>query len=62
MKPGTRALLFALFVVLVGAVLSYLLRDSGPFSVASGSSALGKFGYDAMRDRSTPSSETEYGD
>jgi len=61
MKAGTRALLFALFVVVLGAVLSYLLNDSGPFSVASGSSALGKFGYDAMRDKPTPS-DTEYGD
>lgn len=54
MKEGTRALWFAGFVVVLGAILTYLLQDSGPFSVASGSSALGKFGYDAMRDKPSP--------
>jgi len=61
MRPGTRALWYAVFVVVLGAVLTYLLRDSAPFSVASGSSALGKFGYDAMRDRSTPEYSTPEG-
>lgn len=51
MKDGTRALLFALFTVIVGAILSYLLRTGGPFEVASGMGAAGKFGYDAVRDR-----------
>jgi hypothetical protein len=56
-KDGTRALWFAIFVVVVGAVLSYLLREGGPFEVASGMGAAGKFGYDAVRDRKVPSAE-----
>lgn len=51
MKPGTRALWFAVFLVIVGAVLTYLLHDSAPFGVSAGATGLGKFGYDAMRDR-----------
>lgn len=51
MKDGTRALWLAVFTIVVGAILSYLLREGGPFEVASGMGAVGKFGYDAVRDR-----------
>ena len=51
MKPGTRALLLAAYVVTLGAVLSYLLDVPGPFMVAAGPTAFGKFVYDTVRDR-----------
>lgn len=53
MKPGTSALWFAVFLVVVGAILTYLLQDAAPFSIAGGGSVLGKFGYDAARDVSS---------
>tara|TARA_R110000765_G_scaffold252474_4_gene353736 strand:- start:3779 stop:3940 length:162 start_codon:yes stop_codon:yes gene_type:complete len=53
MREGTRALLFAVFLVVVAAALAWMLRDGGVFTATAVSSSVGKFGYDAMRGRDT---------
>ena len=50
MKPGTRALWFAVALVATAAVLAWLLKDGSVFTSATSTSVLGKFGYDAARD------------
>ena len=53
MREGTRALLFAVFLVVVAAALAWMLRDGGVFTATAVSSSVGKFGYDAVRGRDT---------
>lgn len=50
MRDGTRAIVFAVAVVVLATVLAYLLKDGGIFTTATSTSILGKFGYDAARD------------
>jgi len=51
-SPGTRAMAFAAFVVILAAFLAWILNDASPFNITAPSTAFGKFGYDAVRDRS----------
>jgi hypothetical protein len=53
-KDGTRALIYAAVMVGLAFLLSWLLKDASPFNMTAGPSALGKFGYDAMRDKAGP--------
>lgn len=63
---GTRAIWFAVGVVVLAALLAWLLKDGGIFTTATSTSVLGKFGYDTFRDVAgkPPSlvSDEEYGD
>ena len=54
---GNRALMIAVFVVLLAFLLALLLKDASPFNITAPGTALGKFGYDAMRDRGSSSED-----
>lgn len=49
-KRGTRAMAFAVFVIVIAALLTLELCDGSMFIAAVGSTVLGKYGYDASRD------------
>jgi len=53
-KEGNRALMIAVLVVLLAFLLSLLLKDASPFNITAPGTALGKFGYDAVRARGGP--------
>lgn len=54
MKQGTRAILFAVYLVTVAAALTLLLKDGSIFTVAASTASLGKFFYDGARDFKKP--------
>lgn len=49
-RQGTRAALIATYAITLGFALSWILRNPAPF-IATITAGLGKFGYDAVRDR-----------
>jgi len=51
LREGTRAMMFAVFLVVLASVLAWLLQDGGVFTATAVSSGVGKFAHDTMRNR-----------